>query len=126
MFRIDLNLCQEILRDASLQDQFYNLLNFTVQYCTFFDKDEVQDVLYETILMIGYYTLFNKAAQEKVRSGTHSLLLKLCQLDISFFMEKHKKEILFPTLISLSYNDKTNLDIIDDEMDKDYLKKYLK
>ena len=76
--------------------------------------------------MIGYYTLMNTKAQEKIRSGENSLLLKLCQLDISFFMEKQKKDILFPTLICLSYSDEINLKIIDNEMDKDYLKKYIK
>ena len=68
----------------------------------------------------------NTKAQEKIRSGENSLLLKLCQLDISFFMEKQKKDILFPTLICLSYSDEINLKIIDNEMDKDYLKKYIK
>ena len=125
MFRIDLNLCQQILSEVPLQDQFLHMLSYTIKYCQFFDKEEVQDILYETILMIGYYTLFNKIGQEKIRSGAHSLLLKLWQLDITFFMEKQKKEILFPTLISLSYKDSSNLDIIDNEMDKDYLKKYL-
>ena len=125
MFRIDLNLCQQILSEVQLQDQFLHMLSYTIKYCMFFDKEEVQDILYETILMIGYYTLFNKIGQEKIRSGAHSLLLKLWQLDITFFMEKQKKEILFPTLISLSYKDSSNLDIIDNEMDKDYLKKYL-
>ena len=127
MFRIDLKLWQEILSDTILQDQFYYVLNFIVKYCHFFeDQEEVQDILYESILMIGYYTLFNEKAQEKIRAGENSLLLKLCQLDISFFMEKQKKEILFPTLISLSFKDKINLDIIDNEMDKDYLKKYVR
>jgi len=41
-------------------------------------------------------------------------------------MEKQKKDILFPTLICLSYKDEINLKIIDNEMDKDYLKKYIK
>jgi hypothetical protein len=76
--------------------------------------------------MIGYYTLMNKQGQEKIRSGENSLLLKLCQLDILFFMEKQKKDILFPTLVCLSYKNDMNLEIIDNEMDKDYLKKYIK
>lgn len=123
MFRIDLVLCQEILSDQILQDQFYFVLNYIVKYCHFFeDQEEVKDILYETLLMIGYYTLFNKQAQEKIRLGENSVLLKLCQLDISFFMEKQKKDVLFPTLICLSYKNSINLEIIDNEMDKDYLK----
>lgn len=82
--------------------------------------------MYETLLMIGYFTLMNKQNQAKIRSGENSLLLKLCQLDISYFMEKQKKDILFPTLICLSYKDEINLEIIDNEMDKGYLRKYLK
>ncbi|CAI2369130.1 unnamed protein product [Moneuplotes crassus] len=127
MFRINLELCQRILADQILQDQFYYCLNYIVKYCYLFeDQDESKDILYETLLMIGYYTLMNPKGQEKVRSGEHSVLLKLCQLDISFFMDKQKKDILFPTLICLSYKDSINLQIIDNEMDKDYLKKYIK
>ena len=127
MFRIDLRLWQDILLDLNLQEQFNKMLNFIIKYCQFYeDQEEVQDILFEAILMIGYYALFNKAGQEMVRLGEHSILLKLWQLDITFFMERQKKEILFPTLISLSYKDLTNLEIIDNEMNKDYLKKYLR
>lgn len=127
MFRINLELCQKLLSDQILQDQFYYVLNFIVKYCYLFeDQDESKDILYQTLLMIGYYTLMNKQGQEKIRSGEHSLLLKLCQLDISFILEKQKKDILFPTLIWLSYKNDINLEIIDKEMDKDYLKKYIK
>jgi hypothetical protein len=127
MFRINLDLCQQILWDQFLQDQFYYVLNYIVKYWYLFeDQDESKDILYETLLMIGYYTLMNKQGQEKIRTGENSLLLKLWQLDISFFMEKQKKDILFPTLIWLSYKDDINLEIIDNEMDKDYLKKYIK
>jgi hypothetical protein len=127
MFRINLDLCQQILWDQFLQDQFYYVLNYIVKYWYLFeDQDESKDILYETLLMIGYYTLMNKQGQEKIRTGENSLLLKLWQLDISFFMEKQKKDILFPTLIWLSYKDDINLEIIDNEMDKDYLKKYIR
>lgn len=91
MFRINLALCQQILSDQILQDQFYYVMNYIVKYCHLYeDQEETKDILYEALMMIGYYTLLNKQGQEKIRSGENSLLLKLCQLDISFFMEKQK------------------------------------
>jgi len=127
MFRINLALCQEILSDQVLMDQFYYVLNYIVKYCYLFeDQNESKDILYETLIMIGYYTLLNQPAQKKIRSGENSVIQKLWQLDISFFMEKQKKDILFPTLICMSYKDDINVDIIDEEMDRDYLKKYIR
>ena len=41
-------------------------------------------------------------------------------------MEKQKKDILFPTLICLSFANQENLEIIDSEMDKEYLRKYVR
>jgi hypothetical protein len=110
-----------------LQDQLYYVMNYIVKYCHLFeDQDETRDILYEALIMIGYYTLLNKQGQEKIRSGENSLLLKLCQLDISFFIEKQKKDILFPTMICLSFKDDINLEIINNEMDKDYFRKYIR
>ena len=78
MFRIDLKICQDILNELTMQQQFNKMLNFIMKYCQFYeDQEEVQDILFETILMIGYYTLFNKTGQEMVRSGEHSLVLNL-------------------------------------------------
>lgn len=127
MFRINLALCQQVLSDRILQDQFYYVMNYIVKYCHFYeDQDETRDILYEALIMIGYYTLLNEQGQAKIRSGENSLLLKLCQLDISFFIDKQKKDVLFPTMICLSFKDNINLEIINNEMDKDYFKKYIR
>ena len=78
MFRINLALCQEILSDQVLMDQFYYVLNYIVKYCYLFeDQNESKDILYETLIMIGYYTLLNQPAQKKIRSGENSVIQKL-------------------------------------------------
>ena len=52
-----------ILNEDSMKNVFYGLINFILKYCkTFEDLPDqlIEDLLHETILMIGYYTVMNE------------------------------------------------------------------
>lgn len=71
----------------------------------FRDEDkEVEELLHETILLIGYYALHNEQASKIMTKGENPIIVKLCGLPINYFWEKRLTDILFPTLIILSKN----------------------
>ena len=83
---------------------FAEVLNFTLKYCYVFkDKDkEAEDLLHETIVLIGYYALHNEVSNKIMTKGENPILVKLCGLPINYFKDKRLMDILFPTLIILS------------------------
>ena len=46
-------------------------------------------------------------------------------MPFGYFFDKKKKEVLFPTLIASTYQNKRSLAIIDQEMDMEVLVKYV-
>lgn len=126
LFRINLELVQMNLNQAPVRDIFYGVLNYILKYCYIFqDQDqEVEDLLHETILLIGYYVIMNQTGQNIMIQGENPVVVKLCNLPINYFKDKKLFDILFPTLIALSQNEMI-LKIIDNEMSVDYLSKYI-
>lgn len=82
------------------------VINIILKYCSVFkdqDKD-IDDLLHETIVLIGYYSLNNEIGQKLMTKGESPIIIKLCNLPVNYFKDKRLTDILFPTLIILSTN----------------------
>eukprot|EP00659_Diplonema_papillatum_P012407 gene12407-19187_t len=75
----------------------------------------LRSVLHELLLLMGYVSLANRANQELFRWGKTPLLTLLCNLPVEYFSSVHKR-ILFPTLILLTFNDKENRKLLENEI----------
>ena len=98
-----------------LNEQLYHLLNFILSYTeTNIDRsDDVKELLHETLIFIGYFCLLNEGNQFVLHRGENSILQKLCNLPFTYFMDKRLKEILFPTLVTVSYLNDRSVAIMD-------------
>ena len=90
------------------------------------ENDDVKELLHETLLFIGYYCLLNEENQEMIQRGENSILQKICNLPLMYFMDKRLKDILYPTLIVVTYQNERAVAIMDMEMDISMLIKFLK
>jgi len=106
MIRMDCRMIQKLLT-VDHSETLYHLLNFLLVYCeanlSVEDADDVRELLHETLLFIGYYCLLHEENQNMLQRGENSILQKLCNLPLMYFMDKRLKDILFPTLISCTY-----------------------
>ncbi len=57
--------------------------------------------------------------------GERTIICKLCDLPIAYFHDKKTKDLLFPTLMQVSYKNERCLAIMDNEMDLDMLVKFI-
>jgi len=104
------------------------LLNFLLVYCEANldgENDDVKELLHETLLFIGYFCLLNEENQKMLQRGENSVIQKLSNLPVMYFIEKRLKDILFPTLIVCTYLNDRSVDILDQEMDINMLIKFL-
>ncbi|KRX04677.1 hypothetical protein PPERSA_09469 [Pseudocohnilembus persalinus] len=121
--RISLELLQSQLTSTNNKDQIYHIFNFLVTYChqNYNHSEDVKDLLNEVILLIGYFGLLNKDSQDQLCNGSKPIVKQLADLPPEFFFEKKLKDILFPTLIILCYNNERSSKIILQDMNTDHL-----
>ena len=98
-----------------LNEQLYHLLNFILSYTetNIDENDDVKELLHETLIFIGYFCLLNEQNQTMLHRGENSILQKLCNMPFTYFFDKKLKDILFPTLITASYQNSRSLAILD-------------
>jgi len=116
-----MGLIQEILADPCNSDQFYHVMMFLLDYSisNYDDNEDVQELLNEIVLLIGYFGLQNQSNQDLLRKGqgTQNIINKLANLPYNFYMGNNvEKDALMPTLISVVYKNKPNLMILAQEM----------
>jgi hypothetical protein len=86
----------------------------------------VKELLHETLIAIGYFSLQNEKGQQILFKGEQPILTIMCNnVPFTYFMDKKLKEILFPTLIAASYRSERALAIMNQEIDLNMLIKYL-
>jgi hypothetical protein len=127
--RVDLKFAQHLLAtNKLLSDQLYHLLNYLLVYSAeYYDKNEdSRELLHEALLFIGYFCHSSDEGQRLVQRGENTILQKLCNLPFPYFNDKKLKEILFPTLIEVSYRNERCLAIMNQEISFDPLVKFLK
>lgn len=92
------------------------------------DNEDVQELLNEIVLLIGYFALQNEKNQDLLRKGqgTQNIINKLANLPYNFYMgHSVEKDALMPTLISVVYKNKPNLDVLGIEISLEILTEYL-
>ena len=126
--RLHLPLFQEMLSSDEYFDQMYHLFNYILRYCTeHLDSgpEDVRELLHEVILLIGYFATLNPKNQEMTNRGETSILQLLCNLPFAYFTDKKYTNVLFPTLISICYENPRNLSILHQEINASLLVNYM-
>jgi hypothetical protein len=76
--------------------------------------------------MINYISLLNEKNQSIFSRGEVTIIQRICALPFSYFCDKKLKDILLPSLISLSYENERNTEIINKEINLDLIIIFLK
>ncbi|CDW90779.1 UNKNOWN [Stylonychia lemnae] len=118
VLRMDYKAAQQMMSDFEIQEQLYHLFNYLLYYTieTIDQQEDSKELLHETLLLIGYFTLNHEKHQQILCKGENTLIQKLCNLPFTYFCDKKLKEILFPTLIQVSYKNDRCLAIMDQEI----------
>ena len=126
--RIDLTLVQNIVAQSINQEQMQHVILYIICYSLeYLDTlDEIKELLHEVLLLTSYLSLQNERFQNLVSKGEMTIIQQICQLPFSYFSEKLLKDILFPTLIAITYNHDRNTKILSDEINLDLIVLYLK
>ena len=126
--RIDLNLVQNLMAQPINQEQIQHVILYIICYSLeYLDTlDEIKELLHEVLLLISYLSLQNERFQNLVSKGEMTIIQQICQLPFSYFSEKLLKDILFPTLITITYNHERNTKILSNEINLELIVLYLK
>ena len=126
--RIDLTLIQNIVAQTINQEQIQHVILYIICYSLeYLDTlDEIKELLHEVLLLTSYLSLQNERFQNLVSKGEMTIIQQICQLPFSYFSEKLLKDILFPTLISITYNHDRNTKILSNEINLELIVLYLK
>ena len=126
--RIDLTLIQNIVAQNINQEQIQHVILYIICYSLeYLDTlDEIKELLHEVLLLTSYLSLQNERFQNLVSKGEMTIIQQICQLPFSYFSEKLLKDILFPTLIAITYNHDRNTKILSNEINLELIVLYLK
>lgn len=78
-------------------------------------------MLNQLIILIGYFSLGNVQNQNLLSRGTENqnIVYKLASLPYQFYFGKSEnKDLLFPTLLAVCYENQRNLEILLSEINK--------
>ena len=89
-------------------------------------SDDIKELLHELLLLISYLCLSNENFQNVVNKGEVTIIQHICSLPFSYFSDKQLRDILFPTLITMTYNNERNTQILAKEINLEFIVMYLK
>lgn len=118
--RINLALVQNLIISNNLiQDSISCVIGYLISYCIdhIEDSDETKELLHETILFIGYICLLDNKIQNLMLKGESTILQKIISLPFNYYFDTKLKEIFLPTLITLTFENKIVMEIVNKEMD---------
>ena len=126
--RIDLNLVQNLMAQTINQEQIHHVILYIICYSLEYldNSNEIKELLHEVLLLTSYLSLQNERFQNLVSKGEMTIIQQICQLPFSYFSEKLLKDILFPTLINMTYNNERNTKILSSEINLELIVIYLK
>ena len=126
--RTDLTLIQNLVAQNINQEQIQHVILYIICYSLeYLDTlDEIKELLHEVLLLTSYLSLQNERFQNLVSKGEMTIIQQICQLPFSYFSEKLLKDILFPTLITITYNHDRNTKILSNEINLELMVLYLK
>ncbi|XP_076350517.1 SCAPER domain-containing protein short spindle 3 isoform X1 [Tachypleus tridentatus] len=120
---LDLQMVQNVLGREGLSLQLRHIASYLIWYCSHW---ELQDLLCEVILMIGYFTVLNLDNQTILQSGQQpTILQQLCALPFQYFSDFQLMTLLYPTLISCCHDNSHNRAILEQEMSPELLANYI-
>ena len=127
--RVSLITFQKIFSSNSyLQDIicpiFHYILSYSLDHLE--NSDDAKELLHETILLIGYFTLLDNKLQTIMVQGELTLTQKLFSLPFNYFFDSKLKEIFMPTAICLSFENERVMEILNKEINLNIFVKYLK
>ena len=126
--RIDLNLVQGIISSQLNQEQMQHVITYIINYSLEYmeSSDDIKELLHELLLLISYLCLNNENFQNVVNKGEVTIIQHICSLPFSYFSDKQLKDVLFPTLITMTYSNERNTQILAKEINLEFIVMYLK
>uniref|UniRef100_A0AAV2L0V9 U1-type domain-containing protein n=1 Tax=Knipowitschia caucasica TaxID=637954 RepID=A0AAV2L0V9_KNICA len=111
---LDLPAFQSVLGAEGLSLAFRHVVSSLLWYCS---QHSSQSLLHEVIICVGYFTVNHPDNQGIMQSGRQpSVLQKLCLLPFQYFSHPGLIRVLFPSLISATYNNLHNKVILQQEL----------
>ena len=109
--------------DETRVNEFKLLVSYLIGYSKYYDNTELLDQL---IVSVGYFVLFSVQNQDAVQSGRLPTILQhLVDLPFKYFLSPELKNILFPTLISSTYDNENNRDTLKKDVNLQLLSVYI-
>ncbi|XP_020582167.1 uncharacterized protein LOC110025841 [Phalaenopsis equestris] len=117
---LDIFLLQKMLARSDLRMEFFHLMSFLLSHCTSRWKsanDKVGFLLLESLLLLGYFSLFHSGNQAVLRWGKPPTILhKICDLPFVFFSDPELTPILAGTFVAACYGCEQNKGVIQQEL----------
>ncbi|KAH9488551.1 hypothetical protein Btru_061807, partial [Bulinus truncatus] len=111
---LDLQMLQSTLGEEGLSLEFRHIVSYLIWYCSHVTSEEL---LHEVVLCVGYFTVLHPDNQVIIQSGQPpTVLQQLCSLPFQYFSDPRLVAVLLPTLICCCYNNKSNRDILEQEL----------
>ncbi|CAF4081483.1 unnamed protein product, partial [Adineta steineri] len=103
-----------------------HVANYILAYCNHNQSTTNDNLLHQIILLIGYYCVLNQDNQCRLAFGNRpTVLQQLSCLPFRYFVESKYMDILFPTLISCSYDCDTTRAILQTEMSLELIANFI-
>ena len=126
--RIDLNLVQSIMTTQLNLEQMQHVMSYIISYSLEFvdNSDDIKELLHELLLLISYMSLNNDVFQSVLNRGEVTIIQHVCNLPFAYFSDKQLKDILFPTLINMTYLNERNTQILAKEINLEFIVMFLR
>uniref|UniRef100_A0A803M0X6 S phase cyclin A-associated protein in the endoplasmic reticulum N-terminal domain-containing protein n=1 Tax=Chenopodium quinoa TaxID=63459 RepID=A0A803M0X6_CHEQI len=116
----DITFMQQMLAMPDLKMEFFHIMGFLLTHCTNNWKvasDQVGMLLLESLMLLGYFSLFHPGNQAVLRWGnTPTILHKVCDLPIAFFSDPELMPILAGTLVAVCFGCEQNKGVVQQEL----------
>ncbi|KAL2935370.1 S phase cyclin A-associated protein in the endoplasmic reticulum [Bienertia sinuspersici] len=111
---------QQMLAMPDLKMEFFHIMSFLLTHCTNNWKvasDQVGLLLLESLMLLGYFSLFHSGNQAVLRWGnTPTILHKVCDLPFAFFSDPDLMPTLAGTLVAVCFGCEQNKDVVQQEL----------
>lgn len=127
---IDVTFIQSMLARPDLKMEIFHLMSFLLSHCTSkwgVTTDQIGQLLVESLLLLGYFSLFHPENQAVLRWGkSPTILHKVCDLPFIFFSDPQFMPILAGTLVAACFGCEQNKTVVLQELSTDMLISLLK
>uniref|UniRef100_A0A5B7ANZ2 S phase cyclin A-associated protein in the endoplasmic reticulum N-terminal domain-containing protein n=1 Tax=Davidia involucrata TaxID=16924 RepID=A0A5B7ANZ2_DAVIN len=122
---IDITFMQRMLSRPDLKMEFFHLMSFLLSHCTSkwrVATDQIGLLLLESLLLLGYFSLFHPENQAVLRWGkSPTILHKVSDLPFVFFSDPELMPILAGTLVASCFGCEQNKGVVQQELSTDML-----